>query len=75
MNLENMSILEIKERIEKLEKYEKLVLSVGEGSFERYKDTLIRKRIELYPEKPLSKILDTEYDLVQDILSNFEQSV
>ena len=75
MNLENMTIKEMKERIEELEKYEKLVLSVGEGSFARYKDDLIRKRIELYPEKPLSKILDTEYDLVQDMLSNFEQSV
>ncbi len=75
MDIENMTIKEMKEHIEKLEKYEKLILSVGEGSFASYKEALIRKRIELYPEKPLSKILDTEYDLVQDILSNFEQSV
>lgn len=62
-DLENMSISEIKERIEKLEKYEKLVLSIGEARFASYKDELIRKRIELYPHETLERILDVTQEI------------
>lgn len=58
MDLENMSISEIKESIAELKKYKKLVLNVGEGNFTKYKDILIRKRIEEYPHESIEKILN-----------------